>query len=97
MQFAYGRVTENERIRERAMDLLESIAAEDNRYMRRWAAYGAEPQSAFESQALLQLSTAYCDPKRCEECPAGRRILRSDVTDADAAATVAESMGMRSW
>ena len=77
MQFAYGQLTANEQIRERAMDLLESIEAEDNRYIRSWAAYGVVPANAFESQALLELSTCYCDPKRCEECPAGRRILRA--------------------
>ena len=75
LQFAYGRLTENEQIRERAMDLLESIEAEDNRYMRRWAAYGVVPANAFDSQALLQLSTSYCEGRRCEECPLGRMIL----------------------
>ena len=77
MQFAYGRVTANERMLERATDLLESIEAEDNRYIRRWTAYGLVPANAFESQALLQLYTAYCDRRRCEECPVGRRILRA--------------------
>lgn len=75
LQFAYGRFTADEQMRERAMDLLESIEAEDNRYMRRWAAYGVEPANAFDSQALLQLSTTYCDRQRCEECPLGRLIL----------------------
>ena len=97
MQFAYGRVTASEAVRERAMDLLESIEAEDNRYIRRWAAYGAAPDSAFGSQALLQLATAYCDAGRCEECPLGRRILRDAVENERWTAAAAESTGMRSW
>ena len=93
MQFAYGRVMENEQMRGRALELLESIAPEDNRYMRRWAAYGAVPATAYDSQALLQLSTSYCDRQRCEECPLGRLILKESVQEpADE-----ESAGLRSW
>ena len=97
MQFAYGSMTASEQIRERAMDLLESIAAEDNRYMRRWESCGVVPGSAFESQALLHLATVYCDSQRCEECPLGRRILRGDALGGGMAAAAAESMGLRSW
>ena len=83
LQFAYGRVMESDRMRGRAMELLESIEAEDNRYMRRWAAYGAVPATAYDSQALLQLATVYCDRRRCEECPLGRLILRESVSEAE--------------
>ena len=93
LQFAYGRFTDSEQMRERAMDLLESIEAEDNRYMRRWAAYGVVPANAFDSQALLQLSTSYCDRQRCEECPLGRIVLK----DLDAAESPDERAGLRSW
>ena len=86
LQFAYGRFTADEQMRERAMDLLESIEAEDNRYMRRWAAYGVEPANAFDSQALLQLATAYCDLRRCEECPLGQLILEESKQAAEASA-----------
>ena len=44
--------------------------------MRLWAAAGAAPRNAFESQALLQLATEYCAAERCAECPVGRRILQ---------------------
>lgn len=76
LQFAYGSYTGNERLRDSALTLLERIPAEDNRYMRRWADHGARPRNAFESQALLQLATEYCDAARCAECPVGRRILQ---------------------
>ena len=95
MQFAYGELTGNEEVRERAMELLENIAAEDNRYMRRWAAYGAEPQNAFESQALLELALSYCDRGRCEECPLGRKLLKKTVEGTDDGPT-GESIGLRS-
>ena len=97
LQFAYGRVTADEQMRERAMDLLESIEAEDNRYMRRWAAYGVVPANAFDSQALLQLATSYCDRQRCEECPLGRLILRESEAAERSTERETESIGLRSW
>lgn len=76
LQFAYGGYTGNERLRDSALTLLERLAPEQNRYMRAWRdAAGLAPANAFESQALLQLSTEYCAAQRCAECPVGRRIL----------------------
>ena len=75
MQFAYGSYTQSERLRERALSLLESIKAENNSIIAQWNSYGKIAVSAFDSPALLQLSFEYCNYKRCEECPVGRRIL----------------------
>ncbi len=75
LQFAYGSYTGHEALRDNALSLLERLGAEDNRYMRAWAGAGLVPVNAFESQALLQLSTEWCAPALCAECPVGRRIL----------------------
>ena len=75
MQFAYGSYTGNEALRMRAITLLESIAPENNYAIRGWNAYGSLAQTAFDSQALLQLTKEYCRDGRCEECPVGRRII----------------------
>ena len=75
MQFAYGSYTSSERLRSRALSLLESIKAESNSIISQWNSYGKIAQTAFDSQALLQLSFEYCKSRRCEECPVGRRIL----------------------
>lgn len=83
LQYAYGSATGREQLRDSALTLLERLPAEDNSYMRAWHAAGAPPRSAFESQALLQLYTEYCTPKRCAECPVGRRILYK-LTDIEA-------------
>jgi len=77
IQYAYGAYTDNEALRERAIALLEAIPAEENRYMRHWRFYDVLPRNAYESQALLQLATEYCDRRRCRECPAGLRILNA--------------------
>ena len=76
MQFAYGSYISSESLRERALSLLENIAAEKNSIIAQWNSYGPLARSAFDSQALLQLSFEYCKHHRCEECIVGRRILR---------------------
>lgn len=75
LQYVYGSYIDNDRLRERAISLLEAIPAENNQYMRRWAEYGIKAHNAFDSQALLQIATEYCKSERCDECPIGRRIL----------------------
>lgn len=75
LQYAYGSYTRNETLRQRALALLESIAPEENRYMRRWTACGLRPANAFETQGLLQLAVEYCGRERCEQCPVARRII----------------------
>ncbi len=75
MQFAYSEYTGNERLRSRALSLLEDLPAEKNSIISQWNSYGALARSAFDSQALLQLSFEYCRERRCEECPVGKRII----------------------
>lgn len=79
LQFAYASFTGNDRLRDSALTLLEKLASEENHIITRWRNAGIAPRNAFESQALLQLSTRYCDcdEPRCAECPVGRRILKS--------------------
>ena len=67
----------NETLRDRAITLLEKTPAESNSKISRWTAYGVRPKNAFETQALIQLGDCYCKQKRCEECPIGRRIIKS--------------------
>lgn len=75
LQFAYGSYTQNDAMLDRALQLLESIPAEDNRIIRAWCEAGVPaPENAFESQALLQLHNAYCTGGCCTACPVGRRI-----------------------
>lgn len=75
MQFAYSSYTSNERLYARALALLESLPAEKNSIIAQWNSYGALARTAFDSQALLQLSFEYCRNHRCAECPVGSRIL----------------------
>lgn len=79
MQFFYAARTGNEELRQRAVELLESIPAEDNRFIRGWLGEGVPVQSAFDSQALLQLFNEFCANGRCCECRLGRRVIKKSI------------------
>ncbi len=81
MQYVYGSRTGNDRLRDRAVTLLERTPAEENVYMRGWRGAGLVARTAFESQALLQLATEYCPAGRCRECPVGVRRIKSPADD----------------
>ena len=68
MLFAYGSVLGDDGMKMRAMDLLESIPAEHNRKVARWTGAGVPCSSAYESQALIEL-TDLCAEQGCERCP----------------------------
>lgn len=69
IQYAYYFNVGRDDLQKQAMDLLEEIPAENNKYIRNWQTMGIYPENAFESQGLLQISTEYCNKNRCDECP----------------------------
>ena len=77
MQFAYSAYTENEKLRTRALSLLEELPAEKNSIIAQWNSYGPLARTAFDSQALLQLSFEYCRERLCATCHIGKRILNA--------------------
>lgn len=74
LQFAYGRHMGRDELVQRALDLWESLPAEQNRYTRIWEY--ATPLNAFESQAQLELAREYCEKSLCRQCPLAKRRLR---------------------
>lgn len=83
MQYSYGDYINNDILRGRAISLLEDLPAENNSVIAQWRSYGPLAQTAFDSQALLQLSFEYCRHQRCEECPVGRHILSNMKHDSE--------------
>lgn len=76
MFFAYGRHKQDDRLCERAFTFLEQLKAENNHIVRMWAQCGLVVQNAGDSQALIQLKTAYCDRKDCLRCRIGYEYLK---------------------
>ncbi|MCO6476078.1 MAG: DUF2851 family protein [Phaeodactylibacter sp.] len=76
--FLYGQRKGEEKYQERALELLAATRPEANAVIRRWRAIGATAESAFQTQALLQLKNEYCDKKRCLECAVGNAVLQRE-------------------
>jgi len=76
--FAYGRYRGLDKYKERAIRLLEELKPEQNSIIENWKKLGIAADSAFGSQALIQLKKEYCDSKRCLDCSLGHRILQNN-------------------
>ncbi len=79
MIYAYGCFTHDDGLCAQAQELNESLAAEMNTFIKEWSKRGVYPHTAFESQALIQLTTCYCKHSRCAECPVGRMVMKGVI------------------
>ncbi len=75
VQYAYGSYLSDDKLIDRAQNLIQDLKPEINYIINRWRNYGLRPQTAFEGQALLQLGKEYCSKALCEECYVGRRAM----------------------
>ena len=76
--FAYGRHTSNDDICQRAIQLLETLPAENNYILRQWQECGLKVSTAADSQALIQLKRQYCDRTDCLRCRFGYEYLKKN-------------------
>lgn len=77
MVYAYGLYQGEEKYRLKALCWLEEAERETNAITRGFEKLGIESGNAFDSQALVELKTRYCDEKQCLNCSVGNSILRS--------------------
>ncbi len=73
--FVYGKTRNHPELCDMAIELLENTAAEANVITSEWIESGIRAESAFHSQALLQLRNEYCRKRRCLECRIGNRLI----------------------
>jgi hypothetical protein len=76
--FIYGRFHDDHEVIEKAMTFLEEIGPEINSVTSDWKSAGIEVESAFYTQALLQLTDEYCKKRRCLECRIGCKLISLD-------------------
>jgi len=74
--FLYGMERGLDSYKDRALALLEQLKPEKNNIIRQWEHLGVQPESAYQTQALLQLKNVYCSERRCLECAVGNAILK---------------------
>ena len=73
--FLYGKLRYRPDLSERALEFLDKIPAEENSITEEWKIAGIKAESAFSSQALLQLRNEYCKRRRCLRCHIGSRLI----------------------
>lgn len=74
--FLYGNEIKEEVFKDRALRLLEELKPEKNTIIKGWESLGMAADSAYQTQALLQLKNEYCDKKKCLDCSIGSAILK---------------------
>jgi len=73
--FVYGQCRDSQEICEKALSFLEDIAPEENIITSEWETAGIIAESAFYSQALIQLRNEYCKKRKCLDCRIGNKII----------------------
>ncbi|MDB5206962.1 MAG: hypothetical protein JWR72_2037 [Flavisolibacter sp.] len=74
--FAYGLHHNEEKYKEKAIRWLESLSAESNLITKEFLNLGVKMETAFDSQALIELKNEYCSPRKCLDCSVGNYLLR---------------------
>jgi len=75
--YFYSVILSDDTLREKAMDLLESLPPEQNSITRTWNSVGEIPKNAFDSQALIEQFYTFCSYKKCLECPIGSYLIKN--------------------
>ena len=75
LYYAYGEITGNYALTDKAVALLESLKAEKNSIVSTFVAAGIACDNALTSQALIELKRSYCDARKCIYCKIGHRLL----------------------
>jgi len=77
LQFAYSNIR-GESIAEDLIDFINEVDSEKNAIIDKFNSLGIKSQSAFESQALLELKNEYCERKACLKCAIGLELLKNN-------------------
>jgi hypothetical protein len=77
--FACGMYNREERYKEKAIQWLYELPAEQNHLTKQWQRSGISNHSALDSQALIELTNHYCLNRRCLDCAVGNGILKKGV------------------
>lgn len=73
---AYARELGDGDLGEKVLHWLEVLPPESNKLIRGFRGLGLEVHSAYDTQALTQLKTAYCNKRNCLRCVVGHQILK---------------------
>ena len=74
-QFLYAKKRGND-VLENSISILNGLPSESNAVISKFNSFGVKTNSAFHSQALLQLKNEYCNHKKCLNCDIGLSLLK---------------------
>jgi len=75
MLFVYGKATQQQERCDRAVEILDTLPPEGNSVVADFIKAGLSPESAFATQALLELRTLWCRYHRCLDCQIGSALI----------------------
>lgn len=75
--FAYGISTQNQDVKDKAIQWLQELKPEKNSIITQWEELKIQSINAMDTQALLELKTQYCQQKKCLQCAVGLQLLKS--------------------
>lgn len=75
LKFCYARYV-GKNLNSELLELARELNKEDNSIIKKFEGIGFNANSLFQSQALLQLKTQYCEKQRCLQCEIGNLILK---------------------
>ena len=73
---AYGKVMDEQHWLERCIAFLKRIPGEQNSITRKWRDLGEASETAFDSQALIELYNDFCYHRRCLNCTIGAMLVK---------------------
>ncbi|MFO8235623.1 MAG: DUF2851 family protein [Bacteroidales bacterium] len=73
--FIYGERKNKQGYKNKALNFLNQLPPENNSIIKKWKKLNIIPESAYQSQALIQLKNIYCKNKKCLECQIGKKII----------------------
>ncbi len=79
MLFVYGKHTDDENLKDKAISFLEMLAPEKNNIIKSWKRLGIDVSSSFYSQALLEQKSSYCEKVKCLKCGIGIEIFKNQL------------------
>ena len=71
----YGEKLQNEKYKEKSLELLGQLSSEKNEIINKWKNTGIEIKKAYDSQALLEIYNEFCLKKHCLNCIIGKQLL----------------------
>lgn len=77
--FVYANYKGDEKLKEKAIKLLEDLPPEKNNITNGFAEIGYQSTNAATSQAIIELKNEYCTHKKCLNCALCAQILKSDL------------------